>query len=58
MKKHEKYMLEALKEAKKAYLLDEVPIGCVIVKDNKIIARAHNKRENKESTLAHAELLA
>lgn len=58
MKKHEKYMLEALKEAKKAYLLDEVPIGCVIVKDNKIIARAHNKRENKEITLAHAELLA
>lgn len=58
MKKHEKFMQEALKEAKKAKLLNEVPVGCVIVLDNKIIARAHNLREDKQSTLAHAELLA
>lgn len=58
MKKHEKFMNEALKEAKKAYLINEVPVGCVIVFDDKIIARAHNKREINGSTLAHAEILA
>ena len=51
-------MKEAIKEAKKAYEKGEVPIGCVIVKDDKIIARAHNLRENKNSPIAHAEILA
>ena len=54
----EYYMNEALKEAKKASLKDEVPIGCVIVYQDKIIARAHNKRVEVESTTAHAEILA
>lgn len=55
---HEKYMKEAIKQAKKAYELDEVPIGCVIVYENKIIARAYNKRNTKKNTLAHAEIIA
>lgn len=55
---HEKYMREALKEAKKAKDKDEVPIGCVIVKDDKIIARAHNLRESKQQSINHAEILA
>jgi tRNA(adenine34) deaminase len=54
----EKYMKEAIKQAKKAYSIDEVPIGCVIVYQDKIIARAYNKRNTKKNTLAHAELLA
>ncbi|WP_066322403.1 tRNA adenosine(34) deaminase TadA [Bacillus sp. FJAT-29814] len=54
----ERFMLEAIKEAKKAELLDEVPIGAVIVKDGQIIARAHNLRETKQMSTAHAELLA
>ncbi len=53
-----KYMKEAIKEAKKAELLDEVPIGCVIVKDDKIIARGHNQRETKQSPIGHAEIVA
>ena len=53
-----KYMLEALKEAELAKLEDEVPIGCVIVKDDKIIARAHNQRETTNNPLGHAEILA
>lgn len=52
------YMKEALKQAKKAYKINEVPIGCVIVYENKIIARAYNKRNKNNSTLAHAEILA
>lgn len=52
------YMNLALKEAKKAYKKLEVPIGAVIVKDGKIIAKAHNLREKKQSSLAHAEILA
>lgn len=52
------YMNLALNEAKKAYKKLEVPIGAVIVKDGKIIARAHNLREKKQSSLAHAEILA
>lgn len=52
-----KFMEEALKEAKKAYLKDEVPVGCVLVKDNKIISRAHNLREKKSNAIAHAEIL-
>lgn len=55
---NEKFMKEALKEAKKAYLKEEVPIGAVIVKDDKIIARAHNLRETKKQAVAHAEILA
>ena len=55
---YEKYMKEAIKEAKKAELKDEVPIGCVIIKDDKIIARAHNLRESKQQSIAHAEILA
>ena len=51
------FMIEAFKEAKKAYSKLEVPVGAVIVKDNKIIARAHNLRETKTSSLAHAEVL-
>lgn len=54
----EKFMLEALKEAKKAYEKEEIPVGAIIVKDGKIIARAHNLREKKESAIAHAEILA
>ena len=54
----EKYMKEALKEAKKAYEKLEVPVGVVIVKDNKIIARAHNLKETKKDTTNHAEILA
>lgn len=54
----EKYMLEAINEAKKAEQLHEVPIGAVIVIDDQIIARAHNLRETKQNAVAHAELLA
>lgn len=52
------FMKEALKEAKKAYELKEVPVGCVIVKDDKIIARAHNMLESLQNPLKHAELIA
>lgn len=58
MKIEEKFMKEALKEAKKAYDKKEVPIGAVIVKNGKIIARAHNLREIKSLATAHAEILA
>ena len=58
MEDYIKYMLEALKEAELAKLEDEVPIGCVIVKDNQIIARAHNQRETTSNPLGHAETLA
>lgn len=54
----EKYMKQALKEAKKAYDKLEVPVGCVIVKDGKIIARAHNLKETKKDTINHAEIRA
>ena len=54
----EKFMKAALKEAQKAYLIDEVPIGCVIVKEDKIIARGYNRRNIDKNTLAHAELTA
>ena len=53
-----KFMNAALKEADKAFTKDEVPIGAVIVKDNKIIARAHNLRETKQLSTAHAEIIA
>lgn len=54
----ERFMKEALKEAKKAYDKDEIPVGAVIVKDNKIIARAHNLKESKKNSIYHAEILA
>ena len=54
----EKFMKAALKEAKKAYDKLEVPVGAVIVKDKKIIARAHNLKETKNDTTKHAEILA
>lgn len=54
----EKYMKEAIRQAKKAYAIGEVPIGCVIVYENKIIARGYNRRTVDKNTLAHAELLA
>ena len=55
---HEKYMKEALKQAKKAYLLGEVPIGCVIVYEDKIIGRGYNRRNTDKNTLSHAEITA
>lgn len=53
-----KYMRAALKQAKKALLSGEVPIGCVIVYEDKIIARGYNRRNTDKNTLAHAELTA
>lgn len=58
MTKDEKYMWEAIKQAKKAAAAGDVPIGCVIVYEDKIIARGYNKRNAKKTTLAHAELIA
>ena len=52
----EKYMKEAKKQAMKAYALGEVPIGCVIVYEDKIIARGYNRRNTDKNTLSHAEL--
>ncbi len=52
-----RFMKEALKEANKAYGKDEVPVGAVIVKEDKIIARAHNLRGKEMLSLAHAEIL-
>ncbi len=54
----EKFMREALKEAKKAYKKLEIPVGAVIVKDGEIIAKAHNQKETKLDTTKHAEILA
>ena len=54
----EKFMLEAINEAKKAYKKGEVPVGAIIVKDNKIIARGHNLKEYKKDTTKHAEIIA
>lgn len=53
-----KYMKLALKEAEKAKNKDEVPVGCILVKDDKIIARGHNLREAKKNAIAHAEMIA
>lgn len=58
MTQDEKYMKAAIAQAKKAAALDEVPIGCVIVQDGKIIARGYNRRNTDKNTLAHAELAA
>ena len=53
-----KFMKEALKQANKAAAIGEVPIGCVIVYQDKIIARGYNRRNIENSTLAHAEITA
>lgn len=58
MTQDEKYMKEALKQAKKAYALGEVPIGCAIVYQDKIIGRGYNRRNTDKNTLAHAEITA
>ncbi|MFP4697652.1 MAG: tRNA adenosine(34) deaminase TadA [Eubacteriales bacterium] len=55
---HNFYMKEAILEAKKAFNNKEVPIGCIIVYENEIIARAYNMRNTKKNTLAHAEIIA
>ncbi len=54
----EKFIKEVLKEAKKALQKDEVPVGAIIVKDNKIVARGHNQRITKKNALLHAEIVA
>mgnify|MGYP002706828229 FL=1 len=56
----EKYMKQAINQAKKAYAIDEVPIGCIIVRDEdgKVIARGYNRRNTDKNTLSHAELNA
>lgn len=58
MTQDEKYMKAAMKQAKKAAAIEEVPIGCVIVYEDKIIGRGYNKRDLKKNTLAHAEIIA
>ena len=58
MEEQVKFMRAAMREAKKAEALGEVPIGCVIVQDGKIIARGYNRRKTDKNTLSHAELNA
>lgn len=58
MTEHEKYMKEAIRQARKADTLGEVPIGCVIIYEGKIIGRGYNRRNTDKSTLAHAEITA
>ena len=58
MRQDEKYMREALRLEKKAYAYGDVPIGCVIVYEGRIIARGYNRRNKDKTTLAHAEILA
>lgn len=58
MDNDELFMKEALKEAKKAYKKEEIPVGAVIIKDGKIIARGHNLKETKVDTIKHAEIIA
>ena len=58
MEQKEKFMNEALKEAKKAYKKLEIPVGAIIVKDGKVIARAYNVKEEKNDTTKHAEIIA
>ena len=58
MQEQERFMKEALKEAKKAYDKLEVPVGAVIVKNGKIIARGNNQKETKKDTIKHAEIIA
>ena len=54
----EAYMRLALREAAKAAAIDEVPVGAVVIREGKVVARAHNKRETGKNPCAHAELLA
>ena len=54
----EKFMREAIRQAKKAEAIDETPVGAVIVRDGRIIARGYNKRETKNNALCHAEIIA
>ncbi len=54
----EKFMKKALLQAERAFNRRETPVGCVIVKDHKVIARAYNRRNEKKNTLAHAEIMA
>ena len=54
----EKFMKIALKEAQKAYNEEEIPVGAIIVKDGKVIAKAHNQKEAKCDTTKHAEITA
>lgn len=58
MKTHEYYMKKAIQQAQKAHSLGEVPIGCVIVYEDKIIAQGYNRRNTDKNTLAHAEITA
>ena len=58
MTQEEKFMKAALRQAQKAAKMDETPIGCVIVYEEKIIARGYNRRNTEKNTLAHAELSA
>ena len=58
MTEQEKYMKQAIRESRKAYALGEVPIGCVIVNEGKIIGRGYNRRNTDKSTLSHAEITA
>jgi len=58
MNQDERYMKEAVRQAKKAYAIGEVPIGCVIVYEGKIIGRGYNRRTIDKNTLAHAEMIA
>lgn len=58
MTQDEKYMRQAITQAKKAYALNEVPIGCVIVQEDHVIARGYNRRNTDKNALAHAELAA
>lgn len=55
---HEYFMNLALKEAKKAFKKNEVPVGCIIVKNNKVISKGYNKKEKKKNSLYHAEIIA
>ena len=58
MTSDEKFMKEAIRQAKKAWSIGEVPIGCVIVRDGRVIARGYNRRTTDGSVLAHAEISA
>lgn len=58
IKTDEKYMREAIRQAKKAWKLDETPIGCVIVHEGRIVGRGYNRRNTDKSPLAHAEITA
>ena len=58
MQEREKFMLQALKEAEKAFKLDEVPVGAVVVKNGEIIAKAHNTKNKRKNALLHAEMEA